>query len=230
MKEVVFTSGLRKVFGSGDTEVVALAGADVQLAEGEVSAILGPSGSGKTTLLMCIGGILEPTSGLMRIGGEDVYSGGRWRIGDLRRLRREKMGFIFQAHNLIPFLTIIENVTIAAELVGAPKAEARSRSMELLDYLEVANRADKYPATLSGGERQRVAIARALVHGPRLILADEPTASLDTERGAKVIALLRKLAKERNVGVIAVTHDVRMLDGFDRIYRMKDGVINGGEG
>lgn len=230
MKEVVFTSGLRKVFGSGDTEVVALAGADVRLDEGEVSAILGPSGSGKTTLLMCIGGILEPTSGLMRIGGADVYADGKWRTGDLRRLRREMMGFIFQAHNLIPFLTIIENVMIAAELVGMPKLEARSRSMELLDYLEVAHRAGKYPATLSGGERQRVAIARALVHGPRLILADEPTAALDTERGAKVITLLRKLAKERNVGVITVTHDVRMLDGFDRIYRMKDGVINGNGG
>lgn len=225
MKEVVYTKGLRKVYGEGDTEVVALAGADVDIREGELSAVLGPSGSGKTTMLMCLGGIVTPTSGLMRIGGEDVFSAGVWLKKDLRRLRREKMGFIFQAHNLIPFLTVLENVTIAAELVGTPVKAARSRAMELLEYLDVSHRAGKFPATLSGGEMQRVAIARALVHGPQLVLADEPTASLDTERGKRVVELLRKLAMDMGVAVITVTHDERMLSGFDKVYRMKDGVL-----
>ena len=224
-REVVRLVNLRKVYGSGDTEVVALADANVTLREGEVSAVLGPSGSGKTTMLMCLGCIVEPTGGRMFIGGEEVYGDGVWKRRDLRRLRREKMGFIFQSHNLIPFLSILDNVVIASELVGTPKKEAARKGMELLEYLEVAHRADKFPATLSGGEMQRVAIARALVHDPSLILADEPTAALDTERGKKVVTLLKDLARKRGVGVIVVTHDVRMVEGFDRIYHMKDGSI-----
>ncbi|HEX9860803.1 MAG TPA: ABC transporter ATP-binding protein, partial [Nitrospirota bacterium] len=217
---------LRKVYGSGETEVVALADANMILHEGEVSAVLGPSGSGKTTMLMCLGCIVEPTAGKMFIGGEEVYAGGGWKKRDLRRLRREKMGFIFQAHNLIPFLSVLDNVLIASELVGTPRKEAAKKAMELLEYLEVAHRADKFPATLSGGEKQRVAIARALVHGPTLILADEPTAALDTERGKKVVTLLKELAKKRGVGVVAVTHDVRMVEGFDKVYHMDDGVLS----
>ncbi|MBI5189784.1 MAG: ABC transporter ATP-binding protein [Nitrospirae bacterium] len=225
MTEVVRLENLRKVYGSGETEVVALADANLTLHEGEVSAVLGPSGSGKTTMLMCLGCITEPTSGTMSIGGEEVYGDGGWKRRDLRRLRREKMGFIFQAHNLIPFLNILDNVVIAAELVGTPRKESAKKAMELLEYLEVAHRADKFPATLSGGERQRVAIARALVHGPSLILADEPTAALDTDRGRKVVTLLKDLARKRGVGVIVVTHDVRMVEGFDSVYHMKDGAI-----
>jgi putative ABC transport system ATP-binding protein len=225
MKEVVRLTNIRKVYGSGDTEVVALSDANMMLLEGEVSAVLGPSGSGKTTMLMCLGCITEPTSGMMAIGGEEVYGDGGWKRRDLRRLRREKMGFIFQAHNLIPFLSVLDNVAIACELVGTPRKEAEGKAMELLEYLEVAHRADKFPATLSGGEKQRVAIARALVHGPSLILADEPTAALDTDRGKKVVTLLKDLAKRRGVGVIVVTHDVRMVEGFDKVYHMKDGVI-----
>jgi putative ABC transport system ATP-binding protein len=230
VKEVVFTENLRKVYGSGETEVVALADANITLKEGEVSAILGPSGSGKTTLLMLLGCIEKPTNGLIRIGGEEVYGDGVWKIKDQRRLRREKMGFIFQSHNLIPFLSILDNVIIASELVETPRKEAEARAMELLEYLEVAHRSSKFPATLSGGEKQRVAIARALVHGPSLILADEPTAALDTERGKKVVTLLKDLAKKRGVGVIVVTHDVRMVEGFDRVYHMDDGVIKGEAG
>ena len=161
----------------------------------------------------------------MFIGGEEVYGDGIWKRRDLRRLRREKMGFIFQAHNLIPFLSVLDNVVIADELVGTLRKEAEGKAMELLEYLEVSNRAEKFPATLSGGELQRVAIARALVHGPSLILADEPTAALDTDRGKKVVTLLKDLAKKRGVGVIVVTHDVRMVEGFDRVYHMKDGII-----
>jgi len=225
MKEVVRLANLRKVYGSKETEVVALANANITLHEGEVSAVLGPSGSGKTTMLMCLGCIVEPTAGKMYIGGDEVYGNGGWQKRDLRRLRREKMGFIFQAHNLIPFLSVLDNVAIASELVGTSRKEAIGKAMELLGYLEVANRAEKFPATLSGGELQRVAIARALVHGPSLILADEPTAALDTDRGKKVVTLLKNLAKERGVGVIVVTHDVRMVEGFDRVYHMKDGII-----
>ncbi len=226
VKEVVRISDLRKVYGSGETEVVALAGANIVLHQGEVSAVLGPSGSGKTTMLMCLGCIIEPTGGKMFIGGDEVYGDGGWKRRDLRRLRREKMGFIFQAHNLIPFLSVLENVVIASELVGTPRKESETRAMELLKYLEVAHRAGKFPATLSGGEMQRVAIARALVHVPSLLLADEPTAALDTDRGKKVVALLKDLAKKRGVGVIVVTHDIRMVEGFDRVYHMKDGAIS----
>ncbi len=225
MKEVVRVEGLRKVYGSGETEVVALSDANMTLREGEVSAVLGPSGSGKTTMLMCLGCIVEPTAGRMFIGGEEIYGDGSWKRRDLRRLRREKMGFIFQSHNLIPFLNVLENVVIASELTGVPRKEAEAGAMELLEYLEVAHRAAKFPATLSGGEMQRVAIARALVHDPSLILADEPTAALDTDRGKKVVALLKNLAKKRGVGVIVVTHDIRMVEGFDRVYHMKDGSI-----
>jgi putative ABC transport system ATP-binding protein len=229
MSEVVRLANLRKVYGSGDTEVVALADANIVLHEGEVSAVLGPSGSGKTTMLMCLGCIVEPTAGKMHIGGEEVYGDGGWQKRDLRRLRREKMGFIFQSHNLIPFLSVLDNVIIAAELVGTPRKEAEQKTMELLEYLEIAHRANQFPATISGGEAQRVAIARALVHGPSLILADEPTAALDTDRGKKVVTLLKDLAKKRDVGVIVVTHDVRMVEGFDRVYHMKDGVISNDE-
>jgi len=225
VKEAVHTANLRKVYGSGQTEVVALADASITLMEGEVSAILGPSGSGKTTLLMCLGGIEEPSGGSMRIGGEDVYADNAWKVKDLRRLRREKIGFIFQAHNLIPFLTVLDNVILAAELAGDSRKEADAKAMELLEYLEVAHRADKFPATLSGGEKQRVAIARALVHGPRRVLADEPTAALDTDRGKKVVTLLKDVAKKRGVGVIVVTHDARMVEGVDTVYMMNDGTI-----
>ena len=161
MKEVVRLANMRKVYGSGETEVVALADADITLHEGEVSAVLGPSGSGKTTMLMCLGCIVEPTAGKMYIGGEEVYGNGGWRKRDLRRLRREKMGFIFQAHNLIPFLTVLDNVIIASELVGTPRKEAERKTMELLEYLEIAHRADQFPATVSGGR------SAARRHSPR---------------------------------------------------------------
>ena len=142
---------------------------------------------------------------------------------DIRRLRREKMGFIFQAHNLIPFLTARQNILFPLSLVGQKGEAADRRVMELLEYMEIADRADYLPALLSGGEQQRVAIARALANNPRLILADEPTASLDTGRGRKVMELLKKIAKENQSAVIVVTHDVRMIEGFDHVYHLKDG-------
>jgi putative ABC transport system ATP-binding protein len=141
----------------------------------------------------------------------------------VRRFRRENIGFIFQGHNLIPFLSVCDNVALAMQLNGVNRRAARNRAHELLDYLEIAQRADYLPGEISGGEQQRVAIARALANEPPLILADEPTASLDTERGSRVMALLKRVAREKHSAIVAVTHDVRMIAGFDTTYQMSDG-------
>ena len=202
---------------------------DVNLAvkAGDLVALLGPSGSGKTTLLLCTSLILEPTPGKIDFDGQTIFQKSGWSGGlDIRRLRREKMGFIFQSHNLIPFLTAQQNVLFPLTLVGAKGEAAQRRVMELLDYMEIADRAHYLPALLSGGEQQRVAIARALANKPKLILADEPTASLDTVRGKKVMEMLKKIAKENQSAVIVVTHDVRMIEGFDYVYHLKDGRLS----
>jgi putative ABC transport system ATP-binding protein len=222
MMAVVEVEGLRKVFGSGELAVVALDSVDLKVEAGELLALLGPSGSGKSTLLLCIGLIIEPSAGRMSVNGREVFAHGLAGL-DARRFRRENIGFIFQSHNLIPFLNARDNVAIAMELNGARGREARRRAQELLDYLEMGSRADATPDQLSGGEQQRVAIARALANEPPIIFADEPTASLDTERGFKVMALLKKIARERESAVIVVTHDERMISGFDTIKRMRDG-------
>lgn len=221
--EILRVEGLRKVFGNGDEEVKALDGVDFTLQRGELMALLGPSGSGKTVLLLCISMILEPTAGTIAIDGKVTYQGGWTRGLDARRFRRENVGFVFQGHNLVPFLTVLDNVVLPMVLTGVSKRKARRQAAELLDYLEVGNRARMLPATLSGGEQQRVAIARALANDAKLILADEPTAALDSERGFKVIGMLKKIARERNAAVITVTHDERMIEGFDTVRRMKDG-------
>jgi len=223
--EILKIEGISKTFGSGHLEVQALIDVSLAIAPGELVALMGPSGSGKTSLLLCISLIMEPTAGRIILEGETIYANG-WAGVDLRRLRREKVGFIFQAHNLIPFLTARENVLFPLELVGRTGREAQDRAMELLTYMEIAERADYLPALLSGGEQQRVAIARALANNPRLILADEPTASLDTTRGKKVMEMLKKIARENQTAVITVTHDVRMIEGFDHVYHLKDGRLN----
>jgi putative ABC transport system ATP-binding protein len=214
--------GLSKVFGSGELAVTALLDVDLEVQAGEMVALLGPSGSGKTTLLLCISLILDPTAGAIAVNGKDIYRDGRISI-DVRRFRRPNLGFIFPAHNLITFLSALDNVALAMQLNGVDRAAARRRARELLDYLDIAHRADYMPANLSGGEQQRVAIGRALANEPPLIFADEPTASLDTGRGMKVMELLKRVAREKNSAIIAVTHDVRMIAGFDTIYRMNDG-------
>lgn len=217
--------GLTKIYGKGENAVAALRDASFKVAPGELVAILGPSGSGKTTLLTCIGLINEPTHGRVVIDGTTVADGG-WQGGiDLKRLRREKLGFIFQAHNLIPFLTAQENVMVAMEINGLTRNEAKLRSAELLNSLNLGHRIDNYPSALSGGESQRVAIARALANRPRVILADEPTAALDTENGKNVMGLLKELAVENHSAIMVVTHDHRMVDGFDRILEVSDGRI-----
>lgn len=216
---------LTKIYGTGDTAVTALRDASFKVKPGELVAILGPSGSGKTTLLTCIGLINEPTQGTVVIDGTTVADGGWYGGIDLKRMRREKLGFIFQAHNLIPFLTAQENVMIALEINGLTKNEAKSRSIELLTALNLGHRVANYPNALSGGESQRVAIARALANRPRVILADEPTAALDTENGKNVMTLLKKLAVDNHSAIMVVTHDHRMVDGFDRILEVSDGRI-----
>ena len=216
---------LTKIYGKGETAVIAIADATFQVKPGELVAILGPSGSGKTTLLTSIGLINEPTHGKVIIDDAIVADEG-WVPGiDLKRLRREKLGFIFQAHNLIPFLTALENVMIALEINQLSSREAKRRATGLLISLNLGHRLNNYPTALSGGEAQRVAIARALANKPKVILADEPTAALDTENGKNVMDLLKKLAVENHSAILVVTHDRRMVEGFDRIFEVHDGRI-----
>ncbi len=218
-------ANLTKTYGKGETAVTAIADATLQVQPGELVAILGPSGSGKTTLLTSIGLINEPTHGKVAIDGTLVADEG-WLPGlDLKRLRREKLGFIFQHHNLIPFLTALENVMVALEINHLSRPEAKSRATELLASLNLGHRMASYPKALSGGEAQRVAIARALANKPKVILADEPTAALDTENGKNVMALLKSLAVENHSAILVVTHDHRMVEGFDRIFQVRDGRI-----
>jgi putative ABC transport system ATP-binding protein len=215
--------GISKHFGSGDTRVDALRDVSIDIYARQVVALLGPSGSGKTTLLNVIGGILEPSAGSMELDGEPIVTNGHWLSSDLRKLRLDKIGFIFQFHNLLPFLDATDNVAIVLQLAGLDRAAARQRASELLDYLEVGNRKNSMPSMLSGGEAQRVSIARALANRPRIILADEPTAALDSKRAGIVMDLLRKLAVEQDAAIIAVTHDEKIFDRFDHIFQLRDG-------
>ncbi|MEW6212023.1 MAG: ABC transporter ATP-binding protein [Acidobacteriota bacterium] len=220
----VVAEQVTKVFGQGESEVVALRDASISIEPGEIVALMGPSGSGKTTLLRALSLIDPPTRGHITIGDDLVFEGERVLTND-RQMRREQMGIIFQAYNLIPFLTAAENVALVLTLNGVSNREAMKRARELLERLDLGHRADTYPATLSGGEQQRVAVARAVVNDPAVILADEPTAALDTERGKAVMNLLRQLGREQRAAVIVVTHDERMIEGFDRVYHMTDGRI-----
>ncbi|OHC82457.1 MAG: ABC transporter [Rhodospirillales bacterium RIFCSPLOWO2_12_FULL_67_15] len=217
--------GISKHFGEGETRVDALSEVTLEVHPGTVVGLIGPSGSGKSTLLNIIGCILEPSQGLMRLDGDVVYDG-RWLRSDLRRLRLDKVGFIFQFHNLLPFLDSTENVAVVLDLAGFEAAAARARAIELLDYLEVGRRKEAMPAKLSGGEAQRVAIARALANRPRIILADEPTAALDSGRAGIVMDLLRKVAVEQAAAVLVVTHDEKVFDRLDRMFHLRDGRLD----
>jgi putative ABC transport system ATP-binding protein len=221
---LVELKGISKHFGEGDTRVDALRSITLTVSAGEVVGLLGPSGSGKSTLLNVIGAIVDPTEGWMRLDGELVYDN-RWLRSNLRRLRLEKIGFIFQFHNLLPFLNATDNVALVLHLAGVGRDEASKRAVELLDYLQVGHRKHAMPSQLSGGEAQRVAIARALANKPRLILADEPTAALDSARAGIVMDLLRKLAADQQATIIAVTHDEKIYDRLDRIYKLRDGLL-----
>lgn len=224
VEALVELRGIAKHFGAGESRVDALRDITLSVASGEVVGLLGPSGSGKTTLLNVIGAILEPNEGWMRLDGEVVYDN-RWLRRDLRRLRLDKIGFIFQTHNLLPFLDAADNVAVVLYLAGVPRTESLKRAGELLDYLQVGHRKHAMPSQLSGGEAQRVAIARALANKPRIILADEPTAALDSARAGIVMDLLRKLAVEQQAAIIAVTHDEKIFDRFDHIFHLRDGCL-----
>jgi putative ABC transport system ATP-binding protein len=214
-------------YGTGDARVPALQGIDFSLSGGEVAALSGPSGSGKSTLLNIIGCILEPTQGWMEIDREIIADDG-WKRRDYRSLRLTKIGFIFQFHNLLPFLTGIENVAFASRLAGVDKKTAYMRAHDLMQYLEVAHRLNSYPSDLSGGEAQRIAIARALINAPRIILADEPTAALDSARTVKVVELLRKVAYEQKTAVIIVSHDENVVKRVDKVFGMNAGRLETG--
>ncbi len=219
---VVRVEHLSKYFGSGTARVDALRDINMDVYPGQVVGLMGPSGSGKTTLLNCIACIMEPSSGRLTLDSEVVYDE-RWLRADLRRLRLDKVGFIFQYPNLLPFLDGTDNVAVVLSLAGYGSAAARVRAVDLLNYLEVAHRKHAMPAQLSGGEAQRVAIARALANKPRIILADEPTAPLDSARARIVMDLLRRIAVEQSAAIIVVTHDEMILDRFDRIFKLRDG-------
>lgn len=221
-KLLVKAEGLGKTFGQGETAVQALGDVDLVVAAGEVVGLRGPSGSGKSTLLNLVACIQEPTAGRLLLDDETVWDG-RYRIADLRRLRRERIGFIFQFHNLLPFLDAIDNVALAMTLAGVAVSEARARARQLLDELQVGRRALAMPSRLSGGEAQRVAIARALANRPHIILADEPTAALDSERARVVMDLLRQVAQTQQAAVLVVTHDEKIFDRFDRLVSLRDG-------
>ena len=227
----IVIEGLRKRYGHGDTAVDALKGVDMRVAPGEVVGLVGPSGSGKTTLLKCLGAVIEPTAGRMTIGDQLIYDD-HWKIRDLRALRRDLIGFVFQAPYLIPFLDVTDNVALLPMLAGVPNAEARRRALELLDALQVSHRARAMPSQLSGGEQQRVAIARGLVNRPPVILADEPTAPLDSERALAVVRILNDMAAQFRTAIIVVTHDEKIIPTFRRIYHIRDGVTHeeAGEG
>lgn len=231
MASAISIEGLRKRYGSGDTAVDALKDVNMNVAPGEVVGLIGPSGSGKSTLLKALGAVIDPSGGRMTLGDKVIYDDG-WKIRDLRALRRDKIGFVFQAPYLIPFLDVTDNVALLPMLAGVPNAESRRRGRNLLKALDVEHRAAAMPSQLSGGEQQRVAIARGLVNRPPVILADEPTAPLDSIRALAVIRILNDMAARFGTAIIVVTHDEKIIPTFKRIYHIRDGVTHeeAGEG
>lgn len=215
-----------KELGQGAGLVIALKGVSLQLVPGELTLLMGPSGSGKTTLLSILGCIMQPTSGTLKIAGQNVAG---LTAEELAKIRRDHIGFIFQSYNLFPTLNAIENVRIALDVRGISGYAATSRAEDVLRDVGLGHRLTNYPGNLSGGEQQRVAVARAIASSPSIVLADEPTAALDSENGHAVMALLSRIAKEQKRSVLAVTHDPRTLGYADRVVRIEDGKIVGEE-
>jgi putative ABC transport system ATP-binding protein len=213
---------LVKIYAQGEASLRALDEVSIDVRPGELMLLVGPSGSGKTTLLSIVGCILRPSSGSLRVLGDEVT---RLRERDLPAIRRERIGFVFQAFNLFPTLTALQNVALTLDLKGVSGRAARDRAAALLEQVALGDKLDAYPADLSGGQKQRIAIARALAGDPPVILADEPTAALDSKSGRAVMDLLQRLAHERRRAIVIVTHDNRMLDYADRTVRMEDGRI-----
>ena len=221
---ILEAANIVKFLGTGAAEVKALKGVSLELMPGELTLLMGPSGSGKTTLLSILGCILTPTEGTLRIGPHKATGLSSEGLADLRR---RHVGFVFQSYNLVPTLTAAENVMLALDLRGTSLAEAPGIAAEALSKVGLAHRAHAYPSKLSGGEKQRVAIARSLAGSPSVILADEPTAALDSENGKAVMALLSEVTKDKGRGILVVTHDHRTLSYADRLIRIEDGKIVG---
>ena len=223
MTPAIIAENLCKTYGRGNISVKALDRVSLTLNPGETAALLGPSGAGKSTLLTMLGLIREPDSGKIVIGNETVFDNGS--RTDIRTFRRKNIGFVFQKANLLPFLNALDNVRLAMEINDVFGREAKQRASELLEQFGLGDRLYFMPKELSGGQQQRVAIARALANRPRILLADEPTAALDSAMGRKVMELLRDAARKHDAGVLVVTHDHRAIDVFDRIWVMEDGKI-----
>ena len=219
---VVRTEGLEKTYRTNSIETPALRGVDLVLNRGEFAALAGPSGSGKSTLLHLVGGLLSPSEGAIWLNGHRLNELG---VNQLAEVRLREIGFVFQAYNLIPVLTVLENAAFVMELQGVASRERRQRAMEVLKTLGVDDYADRFPNKLSGGQQQRVAVARAVAPGPSLVLADEPTANLDSETGHNLIELMRALNRERGVTFLFATHDDRLLGSVDRVVHLEDGQI-----
>jgi putative ABC transport system ATP-binding protein len=213
-------SHVTKRYGAGSTEVTAVHDVSLSVSPSEIVLIMGPSGSGKTTLLSMLGALLKPTEGTIQLNGTTISALEENRLPDIRL---KQFGFIFQDFNLLSALTALENVAIVAELAGAKSGEAKRKAASLLTELGLGERLNFPPEKLSGGEKQRVAIARALVNDPRLILADEPTANLDSKIGHEIMRLLRNIAKEQGRSVVIVSHDQRIKDIADRVLWLEDG-------
>ena len=223
---LVAVRGVEKVLGAGAGKVRALKGIDLDLVAGELTLLMGPSGSGKTTLLSILGCILKPTAGQLFIAGHPTEG---LNPDGLAALRRRSVGLVFQSYNLFPTLTATENIMLALDVRGKVKGSPRAIARAALEEVGLGHRLDAYPGQMSGGEKQRVAIARALAGRPAVILADEPTAALDSENGRAVMELLARAAKDPSRTVLAVTHDHRTVPFADRIIRIEDGVITGEE-
>ena len=220
MEPIMQVEHVTRRFGRGGTEVVAVQDVSLSVAPGEVVLIMGPSGSGKTTLLSMLGGLLQPSDGRIRIGDDVLTELDERHLPDVRL---HHLGFIFQDFNLLSALTCLDNVAMVGQLNGMSRKESRQRARELLEQLGLGHRLNFLPEKLSGGEKQRVAIARALVNQPDIILADEPTANLDSHHGQETMRLLRNIAKEENRSVIIVSHDQRIKDIADRVLWLEDG-------
>jgi putative ABC transport system ATP-binding protein len=218
-REVILARSLTKVFGEGEATVHALAGVDLSVPQGQFLAIMGPSGSGKSTLLNVLGGIEVPTEGSISVAGTSLVG----LDDDALTVLRRRIGFVFQAFNLLPILTAVENVAFPLILGGRPAAEAHTRAREMLGRFGLERRADSFPATLSGGEQQRVSIARALVVDPMFILADEPTGNLDSAATERTVSLLRGLVDETRKTLVVVTHDPWIATQADRVVLLRDG-------
>mgnify|MGYP002784994668 FL=1 len=221
-KKALIAHDVNMLFKSGAESSQVLQGVNLEIPQGEIQLLMGPSGSGKTTLLSILAGILTPTSGSVRLMGQEIT---RMSKDQLAKFRLKNIGFIFQGFNLFPALSAVENVEVALRMKGIRGANAKHEAKALLEQVGLGNRLNHLPKDLSGGQKQRVAIARALAGNPSLIMADEPTASLDSHSGHTVIELLRQLAKESDRTVLIVTHDPRLVDVADRVAYLEDGIL-----